>query len=282
MKRNPVTNNFPGILFLFLAILISAGIFYIFYHFYYTFVAKPEDPMMIRGKLPVIDDKLIKLVNWRNHMMVKFRIIKESFDKYILLVRFNANDIPQLFDIINQEELKKQIDERENRLQKISLFDIIVQTLDQSTASQKVLEPEVIKSKDINDVAEKTEALFGIEPEQPEPITSSIPTMGQSEINDLYRLLDMVEIDLELQEVISVEFKDRVLFLKIPLYRLQKTQEYTHLRFDPNQALKELGNTAVAQSIKTMKNIFELYFYTNQLVIFPLGQPTNRITIPLS
>ena len=204
------------VLILFTAIIIVIGIFWIFYKAFTTFY-KNNDSTMMTGKLPLIDDKLIKLKDWHSYLMIKFRLIKDTPKMYSLLIRFNFNDLPTFYKLLKQEEQLQQEISDINKLNKVSLFDLIVQELDKSTDSVDPLVSETIPDRAINSVADQTSSIFGFGTGDLSGDGGSAGTISQSKANQIYRLLDMIQLDFKLQKLIQITYNDRQLFLKIPL-----------------------------------------------------------------
>lgn len=267
--------------------------------FYQIYTAIKESPVISSSSrdLDIVDDKLIGLVNWRNYYDIEYRLVKVSENQYKLMVRFDWNKFQETIQNMYRDKIATERAKREAMANRVlgtvgNAFNQIVSSMDQSTA------PAASSNADVNEgelspyqqsqqllamreTDIKTNNIFFGSQQVNWGTIDVIPVrMEASEVNDLYLLLDMIRLNMEIQGVIKVDFNDRIMNLEIPMIFVKKTIDATHLRFDPDIPIKNAHSQDI-QSLQKLTRITEMFVYSDRIVVYPANDPTKTMTIQL-
>lgn len=202
---------------------------------------------IVWGISPWIENKLkgigqeVSVVGSGEHWMMKYDLIKDSSEKYRLVLRIERDNLPMFLKMLKRQDMIQA------KKSELSLFNRIVEKLDQSTAPEEILGENILDGsllgKEILDrVASKTEKLFGL----------SLPKVDQR-VDQIYRLLQMIDIDRTVMDQDSWS-------LQIPLHLVRKQSDLIHLRFESD---------------------VEFLVNSNSIRIYPKNNRANQVIIHL-
>lgn len=258
-----------------LAITIVGAIIWLFYTIYLKVRVGKTIKIGEKIGIPIINRHLMKLVNWRDYHGLEYRIIKVSDNQFKLLINFDWNNFKNLLEAMQRDRLQKWQQERAQEKMKLSEFDKIAIEMDKGLTDPDIYkDPEELKQ--LTEIADKSEQLFGINPKIP-ATSFDMPKIDPKTYYDIYRLLDLVRLNMDASSMIDIELKDRKMSLGIPLI-LIKSNEYTHLRFDPTEIINHHFQSEFAQNLDKIEPM-ELLVFPDHLRIFPQSKSDNVLSI---
>jgi len=241
----------------------------------------------MEGK-PITDGRLRKLADWKNYYLVGIKLIKESEYHYKLLIKYDWNNLARSLELYTRDQM---LEEEKRRLagERQTAFDQIVDVLDDTTAAEgEILDWE--KDPQMQAISNTTESLLGLDGDRVLAQTRNaqaaidllVPQITQEGLNDLFRILDNLRMDIEMKQVMDIKMEGRMMTLRMPLYLAGRKEKGTIFRFDPEYTLRDLkSQMPFTQRIKKMFNKIEIWVMDSQMVAFPVGQRKRMIVIPL-
>jgi len=202
--------------------------------------------------LEIFDDKLRRLGSWKTYYLIKYKFVRISEQVYQFNVEFDFNNLPQLLKMLADSKNQQIADSVD-----ISVFNTIVDKIDQTT---KPVESELLTLEDSREIDSFTKTLLGVDDRIP---IDQVPNKS-SEIDDLYRFLDLLDTDINLSNRLRVKIHNRLLTMKIPLLQVGKDTQKTDLKFDPNYFM----NTS------TYNQVVNISVYNDRMVISPSPNKT--------
>lgn len=268
--------------FLFLIFCLSVFIVFLLFRLFYTFYTYTKTGQGNisgeTGMMPILNPLLIKLTRVRDYYGIKYRLIKMSNTDYKMLVFFDWNDLSSLLEKMKLERLRRLQNEQQIMDNTVSAFDQIASALDSgATANGEVTSSE---KKTFEQVSQQSEKLLGIEDQKIPENTLQIPLIDEQTYYDIYRLLDILKLNMDFDTILNIQIKDRLMNLEIPLRMVNSDNTKVQFRFDPSKSLRDRlqGNL---KNVKLNLQPIDLVVGKTYMQIYPSDDNSKTIEISL-
>jgi hypothetical protein len=246
----------------------------------YNITGNPVDSS--QNDLPIIESKLRRFSTFNDIYMAEVKMLATpQLDNYILVVKYDWNNLGITLEKYNQDMLNEQRKLDQIKANTPTPFDQVVHILDNFESDNT---GNKTKNGDLNDwrndpylkkVSNDTSSLFGLSQvdnvSDKTKMQNVLPQVSQADINHLFSVLDRMRMDMNLQDVIDLEVENRKMTLKLPIKVFDRNDDSVMMRFDPAD-LKNTFDTDILRS-------FDLRVFDTKVIFSPVNIPNRQVVI---
>ena len=268
MLNLPIFSNHISSLIFVLSILIVGIFFYLLLKFYnfWSSIYPSSTPITDTDEypsIPMTNPILNKVSIWRSKDYIKYRLIQDEKLNYWILVKFDMNDIVKMQDLIKNKEknintkvpLNQQLENISNKLDQTTENGVINDWYDTSM---------------FNNIFKNTNILFNLTPSATNT-SNAVNALTQENINQLFGVVDNIDLKLNINKLMMITIKDRIIVLKIPIQLINLTDKVVTFKYQPDLS-KVMNNVKGDPANSSIMSIDINYITINT----PSNNPNNE------